>query len=117
MLLLGNMCNFLLNFCSAIFILFLCKRKRYQPTVRKTTARFLTEKSCEIMVGPVEEKGKNLLSGHNRFEYIDIRGRIDVVRIFSDHSKVFPTLWIIAQRDSSRRVVEVGCECFFGLSG
>jgi hypothetical protein len=30
---------------------------------------------------------------------------------------VFPTLWIIAQWESSRRIVEVGCECFFGLSG
>ena len=28
-----------------------------------------------------------------------------------------PTLWVIAQKESSRRVVEVGCECFFGLSG
>jgi hypothetical protein len=91
-LFLGNICNFLLNFCSAIFILFLCKHKKYQPTVRETTARCLTGKLCEIMVGPVEEKGNNLPSGHNRFEYIDIRGRIDVVRIFSDHSKVFSTL-------------------------
>jgi hypothetical protein len=30
---------------------------------------------------------------------------------------VFPTLWIVAQRESSRRVVEVGCEHIFGLSG
>ncbi len=68
------------------------------------------------MVGPVEEKVKNLPSGHSLFEYIYIQGRIDVVRFFSDHSKVFPTLWIIAQWESSRHVVEVGCEHFFGLS-
>ena len=30
---------------------------------------------------------------------------------------MFPTLWVIAQRESSRRVVEVGCERFFGPSG
>ena len=30
---------------------------------------------------------------------------------------MFPTLRIIAHQESSRRVVEVGCECFFGLSG
>jgi hypothetical protein len=45
-----------------------------------------------MMVGPVHEKGKNLPSGHNLFDYIDIQGRIDLVRFFSDHSKVFPTL-------------------------
>jgi hypothetical protein len=81
------------------------------------TARCLTGESCEIMVGPVEEKGQNLPSGYNLFDYIDIRGCIYIVQFFSDHSKVFPTLWIIAQRESSRHVVEVGCERFFGLSG
>ncbi len=93
------------------------KHKKYQPKVRETTARCLTGESCEIMVRPVKEKGKNLPSGHNLFEYIDIQGPIDVVPFFSDHSKVFPTLWIIAQQESSRHVVEVGCEHFFGLSG
>ena len=33
------------------------------------------------------------------------------------HKHLFPTLWIIVQRNESRRVVEVGCERFFGLSG
>lgn len=28
---------------------------------------------------------------------------------------MFPTLWIFAQKNVSRRVVEVGCERFFGL--
>ena len=36
---------------------------------------------------------------------------------FSDHRTFFPTLWIVAQREASCRVVEVGCERFFGLSG
>jgi hypothetical protein len=55
------------------------KRKKYQLKVRGTTARCLTGESCVIMVGPVEEKGKHLPSGHNLFEYIDIQGRINVV--------------------------------------
>ncbi len=36
------------------------KRTKYQPKVREMTARCLTGESCEIMVGPVEGKGKNL---------------------------------------------------------
>ena len=47
---------------------------------------------------------------------MDVQGHIDFVQFFGDHSKLFPTLWIIAQRKYSRRVVEVGCEHFFGLS-
>jgi hypothetical protein len=78
------------------------KHKKYQPKVREMTVRHLTGESCEVMVGPVEERQKNLPSGHNLLEYIDIQGRIDVVQFFSDHSKVFPTLWITAQRESSR---------------
>jgi hypothetical protein len=44
--------------------------KKFQPKVREMTARFLTGESCQIKVGPVEEKGKNLLSGHNLFDYL-----------------------------------------------
>ena len=50
------------------------KRKKYQPNVRGVTARCLTGELCQIMVGPVEEKGNNLPSGHNLFDYIDIQG-------------------------------------------
>jgi hypothetical protein len=32
--------------------------KKYQPKVREVTARCLTEESCQIMVGPVNQKGK-----------------------------------------------------------
>ncbi len=45
------------------------------------------------------------------------KGRMDVLKFFEDHKKYFPTLWIIAQREAVRRVIEVGCEKFFGLSG
>jgi hypothetical protein len=90
------------------------KCKKYQQNVREVTARCLTGELCQIMVGPVDQKGKYLPSGHNLFDYIDIQGCIDFVRFFSDHSKLlFPTLWIIAQHNYSSGGVEVGCECFF----
>ena len=63
------------------------------------------------------KKENNLSSGHNLFDYIDVRGRMDFVRFFSNHSKLFSTLWIIAQWESSRHVVEVGCERFFVYLG
>ncbi len=66
---------------------------------------------------PCRPKRKKNPSGHNPFDYIDVRGCIDFVQYFSDHSKLFPTLWIIAQRKSSRHVVEVGCEHFFVYLG
>ncbi len=55
------------------------KWNKYLPTLKETSARCLTGESGQIMVGPVEEKGKNLPSGHNLFDYIDIQSRIDLV--------------------------------------
>jgi hypothetical protein len=71
----------------------------------------------EIIVGPVEENGKDLPLGKNLGDYVNEKGRMDVLKFFEEHKKYFPTLWIIAQREAARRVVEVGCEQFFGLSG
>ncbi len=34
------------------------KCKKYQPKVREVTATCLTGESCQIMVGPVDQKGK-----------------------------------------------------------
>jgi hypothetical protein len=48
------------------------KRKKYQPKVREVTARCLAGESCQIMVGPVDQKEKNIPSGHNLFDYIDV---------------------------------------------
>jgi hypothetical protein len=42
---------------------------------------------------------------------------MDLLNFFEDHQKLFPTLWILVQRFASIRVVEVGCERFFGISG
>ena len=56
----------------------------------------------EIIVGPVEENGKDLPSGKNLGDYINEKGRMDVLKFFEDHKKYFPTLWIIAQREAAR---------------
>jgi hypothetical protein len=72
----------------------------------------------ELGVGPVETKGEDLPSGKNIATYVDPKGRFDALSFFKDHTNTFPNLFIIAQREASRRVVEeVGCERFFGLSG
>ena len=65
------------------------KWKKYLPKLKETTVRCLTGDLCQIIVGPVEEKGKNLPSRHNLFDYRDIQGHIDLIRFFSDHSKLF----------------------------
>lgn len=71
----------------------------------------------EVGVGPVKAKGDDLPSGKNIANYVDLKGRFDALAFFKDHSNTFPNLFIIALREASRRVVEVGCERFFGLSG
>jgi hypothetical protein len=70
----------------------------------------------EIMVGPVQENGKDLPSGKKIGTYVNEKGR-GCAQVFEDHKRFFPTLWIIVQHEAARRVVEVGCERFFGLSG
>jgi hypothetical protein len=71
----------------------------------------------EIGVGPVVKRGQNLPSNKNLADYIDKKGRMNLLDFFSDHEQRFPTLFKIMQREASRRAVEVGCERFFGLSG
>jgi hypothetical protein len=71
----------------------------------------------ELWVGKVVEKGKNLPSKKNLADYIDERGRIQLIAFFRDHRKSFPTLWNLVQKEASRRVTEVGCKRFFALSG
>ncbi len=56
--------------------------------------------------------------GQNKLgDYVNEKGRMDVLKFFEEHKKYFPTLWIIVQHQAARQVVEVGCERFFGLSG
>jgi hypothetical protein len=71
----------------------------------------------EIIVGPVEENGKDLPSGKKMGNYVNEKGRMHMLKFFEEHKHYFPTLWIIVQREAARRVAEVRCEWFFGLSG
>ncbi len=74
-------------------------------------------KSKELWVAPVESKGNDLPSGKNLGDNINVRGQMQLLKFFADNQKSFPTLWILVQNEASCRVVEVGCERFFGLSG
>ena len=98
------------------------KKKRYHPTF-STKARVLSgtledgEKEYTVYFGAVKERGDNLPSGKNLADYFDHWHRMNLLKLFSDHTKLFPTLWIIVQREASRRIYEVSCERFFSLSG
>ncbi|KAL7546978.1 hypothetical protein ACHAWF_010298 [Thalassiosira exigua] len=48
---------------------------------------------------------------------MDEHGRFKMLLFFTNLSSYLPTLAILAQCEDSRRVVEVGCERFFGLPG
>jgi hypothetical protein len=98
------------------------KHKKYRPKWVKAKSEILSSIGLngnmeEIVVGPVEENGKDLPSGKNLGDYVNEQGRMEVLKFFEEHKKYFPTLWIIAQHEAAQRVVEVGCEQFFGLSG
>ena len=63
----------------------------------------------------VIKRGKDLDSGKNIADYLDKNGRMDCVSFYHDHGKILntlSTLWVVTQCESSRRVVEVGCERF-----
>ena len=55
-------------------------------------ARTLGEGNRKILVGPVETKGEDLPSGKNIADYVDERGRMNLLLFFEDHSNMFPTL-------------------------
>ena len=77
--------------------------KKYHPKIAQSTVRALVGDDAEISIGPLSTDGrrKNLPSGKNFFDYVDPRGRFNVLKFFSEHTKRFPTLWIIAQRDEA----------------
>jgi hypothetical protein len=96
------------------------KMQKYLPKLklgRKLSNVDHKGRTIELGVGPVEAKGDDLPSGKNIATYVDSKGRFNVIAFLKDHANLFPILFIIAQREASRRVVEVGCERFFGLSG
>jgi hypothetical protein len=59
----------------------------------------------EIIVGPVQENGKDLPSGKIFGTCVNEKVRMDVLKFFENHKKFFPTLWIIVQREAARQVV------------
>jgi hypothetical protein len=98
------------------------KRNKYRPKWVRDKSEILygmgrNGELEEIIVGPVQENGKDLPSGKNFGTYLNEKGRMDVLKFFENHKKFFPTSWIIVQHEAARRVVDVGCEQFFGLSG
>jgi hypothetical protein len=96
----------------------LFKHNKYRPKWVKVKSEILfgiglNGNMEEIIVGPVEKNGKDLPLGKKLGIYVNEKGRMDVLKFFEEHKKYFPTLWIIAQHEATRRVVEVGCEQFF----
>jgi hypothetical protein len=69
------------------------------------------------VLAQLKRKATTYLPEKNIATYVDSKGRFNVIAFLKDHANLFPILFIIAQREASRRVVEVGCERFFGLSG
>ncbi len=46
----------------------------------------------EIIVGPVEENGKDLPSGKKMGNYVNEKGRMHMLKFFEEHKHYFPTL-------------------------
>ena len=96
------------------------KMQKYLPRLKMTHSLGNKDSKgrwIEIGVGPVEKRGENLPSGNNISDYLDAKGRMDLLAFFKDHQQQFPNLFIVIQREIARRVTEAGCERFFGQSG
>ena len=65
----------------------------------------------------MKQYGANLPNDRNYKQNLDEKGWLDNLKFFDDHQDMFPTLNVVVRCNVSRRVVEVGCERFFGLSG
>jgi hypothetical protein len=64
----------------------------------------------DIGVGPVVKRGQNLPSNKNLADYIDKKGRMNLLDFFSDNEQRFPTLFKIMQHEASCRAVEVALQ-------
>ena len=71
----------------------------------------------KVVVGPVQTRGVDLPSKLNLANFVNDLGRFRLLLFFLAHKDLFATLWVVAQRADAFRVVEVGCERFFNLSG
>ena len=94
------------------------KKAKYLPKIKHSGCLELySDPNRVIRIGDIESKGEDLPSKVNITDYMNKKGRFNILRFFGDHKKLFPTIYIIAQCMASRRVVEVGCERFFSLTG
>ena len=96
------------------------KRQKYLPTFEMVHTISATNDKGKLIVlgyGPVKSNGADLPEGKNYKQYLDKKGRFNNIKFFDDYREQFPNLNTIVQREVSRRVVEVGCERFFGVSG
>lgn len=94
------------------------KKSKYLPEVGGNFLGLSKEENRDIRVGTkCIKQGEDLPSKRNLAHYVNGKGRFNILRFFRDHQKQFPTLFLVAQCMASRRVVEVGCERFFSLTG
>ena len=68
------------------------KRNKYRPEWARVNSEILSSighngNMQEIIVGPVEENRNDLPSGKNLGDYINEKGRMDVLKFFEDHKK------------------------------
>ena len=69
------------------------KHNKYRPKWARVNSEILSSigqhngNMQEIIVGPVEENRKDLPSGKNLGDYINEKGRMDVLKFFEDHKK------------------------------
>ena len=65
------------------------KIKKLRPTIEVKTARSLGQGNHKILVGPVLVKCENLPSGKNIADYVDERGRMDLLRFLRTTATCF----------------------------
>ena len=95
-------------------------QSKYRPTLKYDRCISGTNENgtkFEIGCGPVVQRGVDLPSKKNLAEFLDKKGRMDLLKFYQSHKDQFPNILTIIQREASRRAVEVDCERFFGLSG
>ena len=98
------------------------KSRKYRPIMDHEKSVILSGtddhgKVYEVMVGPVLSRGMDVPSGKNLADYINKKGRMDMLRFYVHHKKFFPSAFLQCKKEAARKVVEVGCERFFALSG
>ena len=69
-------------------------------------------------LGKVIERGKDIYKGKNHAYYIDDNGDYDVVALFTDFRRSYPTLFAVAVGQLAPHVtLEVDCESLFSQTG